>query len=295
MAGMIDWSVIEDRTRTLRLLSRWENPTHILDSCASCFHVDYWRKQPCRVELWIEKDALLGIIENTCNRWDTPYLSCRGYSSTSELHEAALRIERYKKRGQDFRILYCGDHDPSGLDMCEYIPRTLRDFGVTVDFKRIALNMDQIERLNPPPNTVKKADSRSKKYRRQYGDQCWELDTLQPHELNQIVEAEIRASIGDMNEFDYCREEDLEGRDQLRVVGKHFGEAHQRAVLCDDGDDDEEEFDDDEYEDDESDEDLEDDEECEEDDLGDGDESDDDCLDDGDESDDDDELEEDNE
>ena len=253
MAGLIDWSVIEDRTRILRSRPRWDDPTDILDSCASCFHVDYWKNQAFRVEIWIEKDALLGVIEDTCDHWDCPYFSCRGYPSTSELHEASIRIKRFGRQGQGFKILYCGDHDPSGLDMCEYIPRTLREFGAVVEFKRIALTMEQIERFNPPPNMVKETDSRSKEYRRKFGMKCWELDTLQPHELNRIVKLEIIDCIDDMADFEFRREEELDGRDRLRVVSKHFDEAHEWAVTCagdddcdDDYDDDEDEFEDDE-------------------------------------------------
>ena len=245
MAGMIDWNVIEDRTRILRSRPRWDDPAAILRSCADCFHVDYWKNQRSRVEVWIEKDALLGVIEDTCNHWDCSYFSCRGYPSTSELHEASLRIKRFRQRGQEFKILYCGDHDPSGLDMCEYIPRTLQEFGTTIEFKRIALNMEQIQRLNPPPNMVKDTDSRSKEYRIMYGNKCWELDALPPHELNHIVESEIIGSIDDMADFESCREEELESRDRLRVVGKYFDEAHERAKTCED---EEGEFEDDEFE-----------------------------------------------
>jgi hypothetical protein len=147
--------------------------------------------------------------------------------------------------GQDFKILYCGDHDPSGLDMCNYIVRTLRDFRTNIQFKRIGLNMDQIKRLNPPPNQVKESDSRAEAYIAKYGKECWELDTLPPHELNRIVESEIIECIDDMDEFERCREEELEGRDQLRIVGTHFDEAHEWAKTFAD---EEEEFDDDDDE-----------------------------------------------
>jgi hypothetical protein len=123
MGGMIDWNMIEDRTRFLRSRPQWDDPADILNSCADCFHVDYWQNQPCRTEVWIEKDALLGVIEKTCRKWDCPYFSCRGYMSTSELHEVSQRIKRHNRQGQDVRILYCGDHDPSGLDMGDYITR----------------------------------------------------------------------------------------------------------------------------------------------------------------------------
>ena len=252
MEGMVDWDVIEDRTRILRFRPQWDDPADILRACAAQFHVDYWKNQKCRAEIWIEKDALLGVIEDTCKHWDCAYFSCRGYPSTSELHETSLRIKRFKKMGQDFKILYCGDHDPSGLNMCNSIVRTLGDFRTDFQFKRIALNMDQIERFTPPPNPVKESDSRAEAYIAKYGEECWELDTLPPHELNRIVESEIIECIDDMSEFEYRREEELDGRDQLRVVGNHFDDAHEWAKTCADDDEEEDEDEDgDEFEDDE--------------------------------------------
>ncbi len=232
MGGLVDWDVIEDRTRDLRIRPKWDDPTDILNTCAECYHLDYWQKQKNQVEVWIEKDALLGVIEETCNEWDCSYFSCRGYPSTSELHETSKRIKRYNKRGQGFIILYCGDHDPSGINMCASITRTLGEFDVDFDFRRIALNMEQIERLQPPPNKIKESDSRSKKYRDLYGDECWELDALPPQELNDIIEAEIIDCINGRDDFDYYHMKEKDGQSQLEVVGKHFNEAHEWAKEC---------------------------------------------------------------
>ena len=94
MGGLIDWNMIEDRTRFLRELPKWNDPADIVDACANQFHTDFWKDQEIRAEIWIEKDALIGVIEAKCNYWDCPIFSCRGYSSVSELHEAAKRIKR---------------------------------------------------------------------------------------------------------------------------------------------------------------------------------------------------------
>ena len=125
------------------------------------------------------------------------------------------------------------------------------------------MSREQIRQLNPPPNRVKDADSRTAEYRELYGDKCWELDTLPPHELNRIVETEIIDCIDDMGDFKGRHEEDLEGRERLRVVGKHFDAAHEWAKTCED--DEGEDGGDEDFEDDESDddEDFEDDEDCE--------------------------------
>lgn len=225
MAGLIDWDMIEDRTRILRSRPRWDDPADILLSCADCFHTDYWQDQENRVEVWIEKDALLGVIESTCRRWDCAFFSCRGYPSTSELHETARRISRFRKADQGFCIVYCGDHDPSGIDMGHSIVKTLQDFGVSFEFKRIALNMDQIERFNPPPNQVKTSDSRWKTYRKKYGDHVWELDALPPNKLDEIVETAIKSQISDQEFFDFRRDDEIEGRSQLRSIAENFDEA----------------------------------------------------------------------
>jgi hypothetical protein len=236
MQGLIDWLMIEDRTRFVRTLPNWNDPADIVDACANQFHVDFWKNQASRVEVWIEKDALIGVVENTCNHWDCPILSCRGYLSTSELHEAALRIKRCSSIGQGFTVLYCGDHDPSGLNMGDVIMRTLNEFGAVCQFNRIALNIEQIKQFNLPPNPVKDSDKRTKRYRELYGSHCWELDALTPKALNELIETAIIASIDDMDDFDCRREEDIAGREQLDAVSSHFSSAYQyvKDSLCDD-------------------------------------------------------------
>lgn len=232
MAGLIDWNAIEDRTRILRSRPQWDNPEEIIQACADQFHVNYWQNQEKRVEVWIEKDALLGVIEETCNNWDCSYFSCRGYPSISELHETALRIKRFKEYGQGFTILYCGDHDPSGLDMGDYITRSLREFKTEFEFKRIALSMEQIEHYNPPPNTIKESDTRSGDYQKHYGNQCWELDALPPRMLNFIIDIEIQGNINDHEDFKLQREIELEGRQQLHTVANNFDDALKYAEVC---------------------------------------------------------------
>jgi hypothetical protein len=62
LAGLVDWDAIEDRTRYLREQPSWSDPSSIIDSAAHSYKEDLWASQSCRVEVWIEKDALLGVI-----------------------------------------------------------------------------------------------------------------------------------------------------------------------------------------------------------------------------------------
>lgn len=158
LCGMIDWNLIEDRTRNLTILERFNGPSHALLDLYRRYHVDLWRNQEWRPEVWIEKDALSGVIEGVCFENDIPFFSCRGYTSLSEMYRASLRIRNYADCGYKPYIIHFGDHDPSGMDMSrDIVDRVKKTFMADFQFKRVALNMDQIEEYEPPPNPAKLA------------------------------------------------------------------------------------------------------------------------------------------
>lgn len=191
LAGLIDWDSIVDRTRNLQDLAHWDNPEQIIRAVAQQYRQDRWADQEYRLEVWIEKDALVGVIEGVCQRNDVPFFSCRGYTSQSELWGAAMRLKAYENDGQETVVIHLGDHDPSGIDMSRDIRDRLRLFGAKTQLRRIALNMDQVEQYDPPPNPAKLTDSRAEGYIEEYGDDSWELDALDPATLDALVQREI--------------------------------------------------------------------------------------------------------
>lgn len=191
LAGLIDWESIEDRTRGLERNPHWDDPHDALTAVAEAFAIDKWERQPRRVEVWIEKDALVGVIEPACEDLDVPYFSCRGYSSQSEQWRAAKRFERYRRAGQDVVVLHLGDHDPSGLDMTRDNEQRLFLLGADITVRRIALNMNQIEEHSPPPNPTKLTDSRATDYVARWGLESWELDALDPTMIDSLIRAEV--------------------------------------------------------------------------------------------------------
>lgn len=192
LAGLIDWETIVDRTRELRALSHWDSPNDIVETCARQFNIDRWAEQPYRPEVWIEKDALVGVFERICNELDIPLLSCRGYTSQSEMWGAAQRMLRYKRMGHTPIVFHFGDHDPSGKDMSRDIVDRLELFTRgQMRFERLALNMNQVEQYNPPPNPAKITDSRANAYIAEFGDESWELDALEPSVLEGLVRGAI--------------------------------------------------------------------------------------------------------
>ena len=222
LVGLIDWEAIEDRTRNLQTLGHWSHPGSIISSCARSFNVDLWEGQTHRVEVWVEKDALIGVLEKACKPLDVPYFSCRGYTSQSELWRAAQRHKSHERHsGQYTTVLHLGDLDPSGVDMTRDITDRLDMFGANTDVKRIALNMDQVRKYQPPPNPAKVSDSRFHDYARKYGNDSWELDALEPRVMHSLINHEIEQLIDD-DAFNDRRKEQEEGRDLLEKTSDNW-------------------------------------------------------------------------
>jgi hypothetical protein len=228
--GLIDWLAIEDRTRYLRELGHWNSPEDIIGSVHESYRLDLWVTQPVRPEVWIEKDALVGVIDDACTDYDVPFFSCRGYVSDSEIWRAAQRVLHNTRKAQKTVILHLGDHDPSGIDMTRDIEARLTLFTYNGDFeiRRLALNMDQVELYNPPPNPAKMTDSRFSGYIAEYGGDSWELDALEP----QVIAGLIRDEIVLLRDVDAWVEQEMKqeaDQDVLRWISENWDEVAELA------------------------------------------------------------------
>jgi hypothetical protein len=197
-AGRIDWDTIEDRTRSVQRVSTWQAPSSIIRDCAGQYREDLWAGQHFQPEVWIEKDALLGVIEGVCDEYRVPYFACRGNNSESEQYKAGKRFEEHLENGLTPIVLHLGDHDPNGLDMTRDNQDRLALFARGhVQVRRLALNMDQVQRYSPPPNPAKETDTRYAAYAKQFGPNSWELDALDPTVIADLIRAEIEGLIDD--------------------------------------------------------------------------------------------------
>ena len=218
MAGLIDWGLIEDRTRKLHCLPTWATSQHMMQTAVDHYLVPKWPIQPCRVEVWIEKEALSGVFQRICDELEVPLFACRGHPSVSTLWRAAEeRFIDYENEGQEVVVLHFGDHDPSGIDMTRDLWAKFKTFGSNAVVRRVALNMDQIHEWEPPPDPAKKTDSRYKRYRRKYGEWCWELDALEPAVLAELVETHV-LGLRDEDLWDPLVEEEEFNRSVLEAV-----------------------------------------------------------------------------
>jgi hypothetical protein len=219
MAGLIDWDHVVDRTRNPEIPPAWDSPADIIKAAERSFHIDKWANQENYVEVWVEKEALAGVIERVGQQMQVTTLACRGYMSQSEQWVAAQRLDKVIRSGRQPHIIHLGDHDPSGLDMTrdnedrltlftlldgyrsltnppaktdltrwKIIDAMHQEWGAaTPIINRIALNMDQVEEYQPPPNPAKSTDARFAGYADEFGEESWELDALPPDVLTNLV------------------------------------------------------------------------------------------------------------
>lgn len=223
LAGLIDWDAIVDRTRNIRQNSHWNSPADILRSALYSFRIDTRENQANYIEVWVEKDALISIVEDVAKKLDITCFSCRGYVSQSEMYEAAQRMIRQQNDGKSCYILHLGDHDPSGKDMTRDIQDRMTLFYAEVEVKRLALNWDQIERYNPPENPAKLTDTRAEAYIEEFGNYSWELDALEPR----VIEELIIDAVNELTDQDSLNDKKLVERnhkDRLQDIIDSFNE-----------------------------------------------------------------------
>jgi hypothetical protein len=192
VAGLIDWNHITDTSRSPSGGDGgWDSPREFAQAAARQYTVTKWDNQPEYVEVWVEKEALAQVVRRTTSRWNVLSFACKGYTSQSAMHDAAQRIRVEEGQGRKATVIHLGDHDPSGLDMTRDIQDRLRLFWSDAEVDRIALNMDQVLALNPPPSPAKVTDSRARDYIEEYGEDSWELDAIEPAALDTLIEEAI--------------------------------------------------------------------------------------------------------
>lgn len=214
LAGLMDWDAIEDRVRQPRMVSEFDNLGQLVDAALSSYRLPRWKGQKHYVELWVEKDALAGVLAPLAREFHVTMMVNRGYSSQSAMYEAGNRFKDAEKPGV---LLYLGDHDPSGEDMVRDIADRLDMFGADVTVMKLALTMDQVRQFNPPPNPAKLTDPRASAYVAAHGDESWEVDALPPNILAQIIRAAFRRLVN-KRAMDAVKQQEQDDKERLTTA-----------------------------------------------------------------------------
>ena len=192
--GILPEEGFADRLREVDKLSSWVDLNEFMETVRRSYHKDKWQNQDRYLEIWTEKDALRGVLSQVTYQYDVSLMVARGQLSRTAIYEAS---KRYKtKSDKECYLFYCGDFDPSGLSIYDSIKKRLGDFGISINFERIALTEEQIEKYKLPSDPGKKSDPNYNKFVSLYGsDMVVELDSLPPDVLRDIIKDCITKNI----------------------------------------------------------------------------------------------------
>jgi hypothetical protein len=82
-----DWNA--DRSRPIYEAGGFIDAVEYADTMSGGYRKNYWAAQPEHVELWVEKDAIIGSIEDVCKKLGVTIRVGQGYWSTTAAHNIA--------------------------------------------------------------------------------------------------------------------------------------------------------------------------------------------------------------
>lgn len=185
-AGDMPYDWLADSTRWQRRPRAYSSIQDALEETARLYRKRLWDDSESYVEVWLEKDALAGVVYPVTNLYDVPLMTARGYASLSFLHSAAEEIAALSVPAF---VYHLGDFDPSGQDAARKIEETLRELAphAEIHFERLAVTPAQIDEWRLPTRPTKASDTRAKKF----GPVSVELDAIPPDTLRHLVEEAI--------------------------------------------------------------------------------------------------------
>jgi hypothetical protein len=188
--GRCDFDWIVDRSRPEYSPNVWTDAAGYGKAIQRSYRKDYWSTQPCHVELWSEKDSVIGSIEGTTDALGITVRVGRGFLSTTRAHEIAEAFDRISK---PIFVFYLGDHDPSGREIETNALRRVQEYMTAWSFSlsRLAIHAQDIHDWKLPPLRIKDSDSRAADFYVRHGEDCVELDALPPSELRQRIEEAV--------------------------------------------------------------------------------------------------------
>ena len=224
-AGEVNERRIVDRSRST-IDRAFDSPEDFLDAalatCENRFFRRFWTTQETYVEAWVEKDALSQVIAGAVQGLNTIVAPSRGYSSFSYVRDAVRRFQKNRGDAERVVVLHLADHDPSGLDMTRDLRERFQAYSAgflfDVQVKRVALTFDQVQARDLIPNPTKITDPRASGYIDRYGDECWELDAIEPDELVEMVEGAVSAEVTDWDAWDEIKDQDERERGEIKAA-----------------------------------------------------------------------------
>jgi hypothetical protein len=229
-SGELPYDWISDNTRWMRKPRSYTGLANFIDQHQQAYRRSLWAESETYCEIWLEKEALAGVVLGVTGTYDVPLMVSRGFASESYLYSAADTITdqlSVKGAAEQAVIYYFGDHDPSGLHISISIEKGLRRLcdqllkGFEPEmlvFERVAVTESQIADWDLPARPTKtKGNAHAKDW--PDGRPSVELDAIPPDELRYLVQLCIEQHV-DQDQLEHLRTVEAAEREQLQIFGK---------------------------------------------------------------------------
>ncbi len=187
--GQLDWGFISDATRWMRKPKSYDSYEDALEATIRAYRRNLWRSQQIRIEVWLEKDALAGVVMEATVPWDVALMVSRGTSSATFLYEAARQASDASDEGIATHIFTLYDLDAAGERCHRTVERGLREYApnAAATVERLGVTEGQVSKWELPTRPAKKTDPEAHKF----AGEAVELDAIPPDRLIALVEEAI--------------------------------------------------------------------------------------------------------
>jgi hypothetical protein len=215
--GEVPRTWIVDHVRSTLKPSSWSGLADFADTVRDAYRKDFWNSLNHHVEVFVEKDAIAGTIQQVTTEYDVALRVCRGYASVSFAGEIA---ETWSRITKPIFAYYLGDFDPSGFDIERDLRQKLSRYsgGCSFYWTRLAVRSDDFDDFDLIRLPVKKRDPRARSFVCEHGDYGAEVDAISPNELRHRVQQAILSHV-DMSRWQKLQEvERLEQESVARIA-----------------------------------------------------------------------------
>lgn len=225
--GLIDWRRIEDRSRHEISGEDYDSPApdeyvaQMIKGMEKFYKKDVWTTQKYIIEIWIEKDTLVGIVSKIALKYRVLTFPAGGQTSFTKIKEGAVRIVKHPNKKK--KILYLGDWDGHGDLINKRLERDINlysESGIKIEWDYMGIKPEQAKRLDLVPNILKddikgKGKKIERDFEAKYGTDKWEVDALPMSELEKLVKKNILKCIDNNKAWNARIKEQKADRDYI--------------------------------------------------------------------------------
>ena len=231
LSGAVPFSWIVNSSRITHETQTFDSIADAVADTARFYRRSALRESDVYIEIWIEKEALAGIVYGAASDYDVPVIVSKGMPSLTQLHGSFQNIYRAAESGKESFLYQFGDHDPTGALIPKVIEDRIRWFCERNDcpmptVERYALTQGQIEEYDLPTRPTKRDGN---PHAANFVGNSVELDALPSRVLRELVLDCIEGHISP-SDVAVLREAEESERELLQRWAKRTSKAAGRSA-----------------------------------------------------------------